>query len=177
MRAGPLAPDSVDQALRPVSLQAVAVDRHFAHVHAVPRERVTITSHSPPASSQSSVIASSVRRVSADPNVSDNQRSTPLMFAAQHDYLSIVRQLLAAHAYSRARGTHADSWGKPLESWGRESQAYRFPSEEHARRRAATMQTNSAANEYTVVRLTPVPRRGSGTATTAARVAARDHRE
>ncbi len=54
---------------------------------------------------------------------------------------------------------HVDSWGKPLEFWGRESQAYRFPSEEHARRRAATMQTNSAAKEYTVVRLAPLPRK------------------
>jgi hypothetical protein len=52
-----------------------------------------------------------------------------------------------------------DSWGKPLEFWGRESQAYRFPSEEHARRRAATMQTNSAAKEYSVARLTLLRRR------------------
>ncbi|HEX6519709.1 MAG TPA: hypothetical protein VF070_06785, partial [Streptosporangiaceae bacterium] len=71
----------------------------------------------------------------------------------------VVRREDGAQLYYFVHEGHVDSWGKPLEFWGRETQAYRFPSEEHARRRAATMQTNAAAKEYTVVRLTPLPRK------------------
>lgn len=42
----------------------------------------------------------------ADPNATDNQRSTPLMFAAQHGCDGIVSQLLSAGASPDARGDH-----------------------------------------------------------------------
>ena len=71
----------------------------------------------------------------------------------------VVRREDGTQLYYFVNERHVDSWGRPLEFWGRESQAYRFPSEEHARRRAATMQTNPAAKEYTVVRLAPLPRK------------------
>ena len=49
------------------------------------------------------------------------------------------------------------SWdGGPLEAWGRESQAHRFPTQEAAQALASRMQTNSAAQEYEVV---PLPKR------------------
>jgi hypothetical protein len=69
----------------------------------------------------------------------------------------VVRREDGTLLYYFVREGHVDSWGKPLGFWGRESQAHRFPSQEHARRTAATMQTNSVAMEYTVVRLTPIP--------------------
>ena len=71
------------------------------------------------------------------------------------DWGIIVRLADGTQLYYYVDERHVDSQGKPLERWGRMSQAYRFPSEEHARRAAATMQTNSAAKEYIVVRLTP----------------------
>lgn len=45
-------------------------------------------------------------RLGANPNAADNLKSTPLMFAAQHDHLEVVRQLLAAEADPNARGDH-----------------------------------------------------------------------
>ena len=44
--------------------------------------------------------------------------------------------------------------GRPLELWGRESQAHRFPSHEAAATLAERMQVNSDAKEYLVV---PMP--------------------
>lgn len=76
-----------------------------------------------------------------------------------HEWGIVVRREDGAQLYFFEKERVVDSWGKQLEFWGRESQAYRFPSEEHARGRAATMQTNSAAIEYTVVRLAPLPRK------------------
>lgn len=49
--------------------------------------------------------------------------------------------------------------GGPLEAWGRESQAVRFPSREAAQALAAKMQTNAAAKEYRVVTLPKRPPR------------------
>ncbi|HEU5472732.1 MAG TPA: hypothetical protein VFV67_18955 [Actinophytocola sp.] len=43
--------------------------------------------------------------------------------------------------------------GNQLESWGRLTQAHRFPSEQEAHRAAAAMPTNAMAKEYTVVQL------------------------
>ena len=71
------------------------------------------------------------------------------------DWAIVVRLADGSQHYYYTDQRHVDSRGNPLERWGRMSQAHRFPSEEHARRAAAAMQTNSAAKEYTVVRLTP----------------------
>jgi hypothetical protein len=65
----------------------------------------------------------------------------------------VVRLANGSRAYYFLDGTSRDFRGAPLESWGRESQAMRFPSEEAAGLVAAGMQTNGTAKEYTVVRL------------------------
>ena len=42
----------------------------------------------------------------ADPNVADEEASTPVMFAAQHGHAEIIRRLLDAGADLGARGDH-----------------------------------------------------------------------
>jgi hypothetical protein len=71
------------------------------------------------------------------------------------EWIIFVRLADGTQLYYYTDEHRVDSWGKPLERWGRMSQAYRFPSEEHARHVAAVMQTNSAAKEYAVVSLPP----------------------
>jgi hypothetical protein len=74
---------------------------------------------------------------------------------AAQDWGIVVRLADGTELYYYVDEQHVDSRGNPLERWGRMSQAYLFPSEEHARRAVAAMQTNSVAKEYRVVRLIP----------------------
>jgi hypothetical protein len=71
------------------------------------------------------------------------------------EWIILVRLAGGTQLYYYIDEHRVDSWGKPLERWGRMSQAYRFLSEEHARHVAAALQTNSAAKEYAVVSLPP----------------------
>jgi hypothetical protein len=64
-----------------------------------------------------------------------------------------VRLANGSHAYYYVDERCRDAAGNPLERWGRESQAFRFASEEDAQHVAAQMKTNSAAKEYEVLRL------------------------
>jgi len=48
---------------------------------------------------------------------------------------------------------HVDAAGRPLERWGRQSQALAFPSESEAQLVASRMQINRDAKEYMVLRL------------------------
>jgi len=45
-------------------------------------------------------------RAGANPNAADKQNSTPIMFAAQHDYATCVQALVEAGANLNAQGTH-----------------------------------------------------------------------
>jgi hypothetical protein len=65
----------------------------------------------------------------------------------------VVRLANGSTLYYSLDALNRDREGNPLERWGRQSQAYGFPSEQEARRVAAAMQTNSAAEEYAVVLL------------------------
>jgi hypothetical protein len=74
---------------------------------------------------------------------------------AAPDWGIVVRLANGHQLYYYLDERYVDGRGNPLERWGRLSEAYRFPSEEHARRVAAAMQPNSTAREFNVVRLAP----------------------
>ncbi|WP_199444548.1 hypothetical protein [Umezawaea beigongshangensis] len=81
---------------------------------------------------------------------------------ASQEFGIVVRFADGSCSYYYLDDRCRDSRGKPVEQWGRASQAARFPSEADARRVASGMQTNSAAKAYHVVPL-PGQRRKPGT--------------
>ena len=70
-----------------------------------------------------------------------------------HGWAIVVRVADGSRSYYYLDERYHEARGTPLERWGRESQALRFPSEDEARSVVAQMQLNSAAKKYEVVRL------------------------
>jgi hypothetical protein len=75
----------------------------------------------------------------------------------------VVRLADGSRLYYFQDARHPDGAGVPAERWGRESQAFAYPSEQEAQTVAARMRTNSQAKEYLVVRLPTVQGREAST--------------